>query len=306
MNIIRIGGIVAGGNIILVTTDSGATVYATNGIKTISGIAVDGVAKLKAKAGTWRVWAELNGDTTSEVEVVVTDSYNMEMSFGLKLSSLPVGTFVRIKENGADVNYRVVHQGLPSSLYDSSCDGTWLMREQLYAQGYFDGTDNDYKSSDMHTYLNSTVLGLFDANTQGVIKQAKIPYFNGAGNSGAVASGANGLSTKIFALSGYELGITTSTNSALPVDGACLSYFNGTAATDSKRIAYNGGTAAHWWSRSPYVGQSKNIFYVSSSGQVTVIYFPTTNMWYRPVMILDSKAVANPEPNADGSYTLMV
>ena len=43
------------------------------------------------------------------------------------LGTKSVGSIVKLKENGAAVNYIVVHQGKPSSSYDSSCDGTWLL-----------------------------------------------------------------------------------------------------------------------------------------------------------------------------------
>lgn len=44
------------------------------------------------------------------------------------LGSKAVGSVVKIKENGTRVNYLVVHQGKPSSIYDESCNGTWLLR----------------------------------------------------------------------------------------------------------------------------------------------------------------------------------
>ena len=49
------------------------------------------------------------------------------------LGNVTVGSIVKLKENGSPVDYLVVHQGKPSSLYDESCNGTWLLRKDIYA-----------------------------------------------------------------------------------------------------------------------------------------------------------------------------
>ena len=161
----------------------------------------------------------------------------------VKLGTKAVGSVLKLNLNGSPKNFIVVHQGKPSSLYDDSCDGTWLLMQDIYSTRQWDGSNNDYKNSDIHSWLNGTFLNLFDANIREAIKQVKIPYHNGTGSSGSVASGANGLSCKIFLPSGYELGWTKSDNSYFPQDGAKLDYFTaGTgSAANKKRIAkYNG------------------------------------------------------------------
>ncbi len=151
-------------------------------------------------------------------------------------------------------------------MYDDSCDGTWLLMKNTFSYQYWNAWGkNHYESSSLHySYLNGTVLSLFDSSIQSDIKQVKIPYVTGtgysanmgvAGNDAAVASGVNGLSTKIFLLSGYEIGYTQSvTSQYLPVDGACLSYFSRDvtdadiqqgSSNNRKRIA-----DSEWWLRS--------------------------------------------------------
>ena len=46
---------------------------------------------------------------------------------------IAVGSTVKLMEGGTAVEYLVVNQGIPSnsSLYDASCDGTWLLRKAL-------------------------------------------------------------------------------------------------------------------------------------------------------------------------------
>lgn len=172
---------------------------------------------------------------------------------GTPLGELAEGTLIKIKESGAPVEYLIVNQGLPSSMYDTSCDGCWVLRKDIAENRAWDMSDNDYKNSDIHAYLNGSWTSRYSAGVLSQIKQVKIPYQNGTGSGGSVASGANGLSCKIFLLSGYELGWTTSDNTFFPRDGAKLSYFSsGTgSAANNKRIANYNGSAADWWLRSP-------------------------------------------------------
>ena len=113
----------------------------------------------------------------------------------VQLGTKAVGSIVKLKENGALVDYIVVHQGKPSSLYDASCDGTWLLRKDiLETRQWHSSNVNDYANSTIKAYLNSTFLARFDANIQAQIKQVKLPYRAGSGTSTTITSGASGLS----------------------------------------------------------------------------------------------------------------
>ena len=205
------------------------------------------------------------------------------------LGSMSVGSTVKLNVNGTATEFLIVHQGLPSSLYDSSCDGTWLLMKDIYSKMAWDSSNNDYKNSDIHTYLNGTFLNLFDSDIKAAIKQVKIPYQNGTGSGGSVSSGSSGLSTKIFLLSGYELGWTTSDNSYFPVDGAKLSYFTSgtTDAANNKRIANYSGSAAGWWLRSPYTSGTGHVWFVYTSGDYSSRSY-NSSYGVRPALILDS------------------
>ena len=184
------------------------------------------------------------------------------------LSTKAVGSTVKLKVNGTAREFLVVHQGKPSSLYDESCNGTWLLMKDCYeSRQWHSSNSNSYKASTIHTDLNGTFLNLFDADIREVIKQVKIPYVNGTANA-AVASGTNGLSCKIFLLSGYEVGFRQSDNQYFPIDGAKLSYFEaGTGSSAlNKRIAKLNGSATYWWLRSPYTYSTYGAWYVYSSG----------------------------------------
>lgn len=177
----------------------------------------------------------------------------------VKLSTKAVGSTVKIKVNGAAKDFIIVHQGKPSSAYDDSCNGVWVVMKDIYTTSTF-GNNNSYKDSGITSYLNSTFYNLIDSDIRAVIKQVKLPYTNGTGSGGSVASGASGFSTKVFLLSGTEVGF--SGVSYMNTEGAKLSYFD----SASKRIAYNGSSAAVWWLRSPYTYNTYNIWCVRSDG----------------------------------------
>lgn len=216
---------------------------------------------------------------------------------GTPLSQLAVGTLVKIRENGSPVEYMVVHQGLPSSMYDASCDGCWVLRKDIAENREWDSSNNDYKNSDIHAYLNGSWTSRYSAGVLSQIKQVKIPYVNGTGYGGSVASGANGLSCKIFLLSGYEVGWTTSDYSYFPHDGAKLSYFSsGTSSSaNNKRIANYNGSATNWWLRSPLTGYTTYVWYVYSNGD-----YKDDGGWgygntygVRPALVLPSTALVD-------------
>lgn len=212
-----------------------------------------------------------------------------DISFGTTIGDLGVGESVFLNVDGVSTEFIIVHQGLPSSLYDSSCNGTWLLMKTVYTWMIWDPTNNDYANSDIYAYLNNTFLYLLDSDIRAAIQRIKIPYWNGTKSSGTIATGSNGLSTRIFLLSGYELGWTTSNSPYFPVDGAKLSYFmSGTANTaNAKRVAKDqSGSTDTWGLRSPHSG-TKDIWAVDRTGAYTVPECAISTA-VRPALVLSS------------------
>lgn len=184
-------------------------------------------------------------------------------STGILASSLAVGTTVKLMEGGTAVDYLVVNQGIPSnsSLYDASCDGTWLLRKDCHSKRVWNTSNiNNYETSAINNWLNGDFFNNFGSVEQATIKQVKIPYGKGSGSS-SITSGASGLPVKIFLLGCAELEIT---GSNLMTDGATLAYFSG--AADSDRVAMLNGATAFWFTRSTYSGNSSRVYSITFSG----------------------------------------
>lgn len=209
------------------------------------------------------------------------------------LSSKAIGSTIKLKVNGSAKDFIVVHQGKPSSVYDDSCNGTWVLMKDIYTTYTF-GNNNSYKDSSIHTYLNGTFYNLIDSDIRAAIKQVKIPYQNGTGGGdGSLATGANGLSTKVFLLSGYEVGWTTSDDRNFPKDGIRLAYFGSGSGGNSKRVAYNGSSADRWWLRSPHTNNHGSVWAVNTEGSYDAGRWNYHSDGVRPALILPSSLVVS-------------
>lgn len=226
-------------------------------------------------------------------------AYDIPFVHGTPVSALSVGSSIYLNEAGVPAEYLITHQGNPdSTLYDASCDGVWILRKGIPGNHIWGDvtTRNDYANSAIHSYLNNDYLSLLDANVQAKIKQVKLPYRADKGIDTTVTSGANGLSAKIFLLSGTEAGFVHSYTPAS--EGAKLDYFKDCAETssDAKRVAYLDDTATTWWLRSPYCNEN-----YSGGDRVNVVwtsgahYFCVCHGEYgvRPAMILPYDVIVN-------------
>lgn len=171
----------------------------------------------------------------------------------IQARDIAVGSSVYLNEGGNYVEYLVRNQGIPSNsnLYDSSCNGVWLQRKDIHSNRIWSGSDNDYSTSSINTWLNDTFFNSFGDIEKSIIKQVKIPYSTGGrATSDTTKSGSNGLSCKVFLASAYEL-TNEDTTGYLAKDGAIYGYTYPTATLDGVNTA--------WWLRSPYWNSSSNV-----------------------------------------------
>lgn len=210
---------------------------------------------------------------------------------------LPIGSIVKLLENNVETEYIVVNQGIPSgsSLYDSSCDGTWMLRKNILTNkvNWSSEKNSSYSDSNIHSYLNSTFYNGFGTEELLSIKKVKIPYRPGSGISTTVNSGSKGLQAYIFLPCQLELGFD---GSYAPTDGAELSYFadcNSDGNADTKRVAYNdSGLNKPWLTRSPTIHSSRSGYVQqvkANGGRESTL--PNYSGFMRPALILKSDAI---------------
>ena len=208
---------------------------------------------------------------------------------------LPIGSTVRINESGNLADYIIIQQGNPDvTKYDSSCDGTWLLRKEIYdMRTWTSSDDGKYASSTMNTWLNGGFLNGLDIKN--IVKEVKIPYRTDCTSSGENKYLSNGLSTKCFLLSAKEVGFSSD---QMTDDGTAFAYFD----SNSKRMAiYNTyGYTANWWTRSPRVyGPTvyREAFIVYASGGYANSTTNTDNQGSRPCFIIPSNTLIDSSGN---------
>ena len=211
---------------------------------------------------------------------------------GILASDLAVGSSVYLMENGVATEYLVVNQGIPSdsSLYDASCDGLWLLRKDIKEnREWGDSSNYSYMDSPIDLWLDGDFFKLFGSVEQSIIKKVKIPYISRAGKNGVVYGGENGLSTRVFLLSEYEVGCTSYSKG----DGAKLDYFlSGRTDTNAmeKRKAQLNGSDNTWWMRSVHKSTTGTAVFVQADGSVSYISY-SNSYGIRPALILPHNAL---------------
>lgn len=204
---------------------------------------------------------------------------------GSPLGNLAVGSTVKIAVGGKDYDWLVVHQGLPGSMYDASCNGTWLLMEDIYTNMQFNSSKNNlFVSSPILQYLNTTFHDAIDANVRKLIKVATIPYM--AKNNSTTASSGD-LRAWVFLLSMTEVGFVGGASNYMPIEGAKLRYFSAHG-----REAYFNGTAAEWWSRTPFGMYNSDVWCVDKNGD-NIREVCLSSFGVRPCMILPQDALVD-------------
>lgn len=210
----------------------------------------------------------------------------------ITLNDKNVGDVVKINENGTAVNFIIVHKGKPSSAYDESCRGIWLLRENANLRQGFDSNGyNDFENSTIKTTLNGTYLNTIDPKIRAVIKTVKIPFKKGRGNaSTGVLSGSDGLSCKVFLLSASEVGVYNAIDEGeCPEEGARLSYFlDGvySGAMQKRKCAADTGAVPCWLLRSPYTLNAKNVWMINENGGTESILATGTGIHARLAFVV--------------------
>ena len=210
------------------------------------------------------------------------------------LGNKSVGSIVKLKENGVLVDFYVAKHDYENGLNGSG--RTLVVRKDCYdTRQWHTSNVNAYATSAIDTWLNSTYKNLLDADIRGVIGTTKIKYTPGNGNT-TVGT----LERAIFLLSVTELGKSASYANT---EGTALSI------ASSLQIAYLNGSAVVQWTRSPYMYDTYNAYYLTTNGNVSSNGCNDTH-GSRPAFTLpstlsvsdDGSVSVNTVPTISGSY----
>ncbi len=208
-----------------------------------------------------------------------------------------VGDIVKLRENGALVEFIVIHKGLPPTYYDASCDGVWVLRKLAYPESWKGRkacSSGNYAQSEVKSWLENTYYNMFDSTTKSGIKNVRIPYMYGNKSNATGASGALG---HCFMLARSEI-----CDEKQYSNHFCsrLSYFSdcdGNSTEPKRACDYD------WFTRDTYIQTDiRNMAYVYKEGNVMSYTgsIESHDINVRPAMILNYNMLVND----DGSVTV--
>lgn len=278
-----------------VTSDSGATVTATNGTKTFSGtVPTSGALSLTITAsGIYTVTATKSGETTDPVSVAITTSgqtYSVECLFFN--SVLSKNTWAQIAKASAagkasqlwsvgdtkdiTVGSETLTLVIMGFNHDDLASGgkagiTFGLKNLMATTRRMNASNTNsggFTGSEMYSWLQNTLLPTLPTDLQAVLKNV-----NKKTSAGSQSSTINTNSMKLFLFSEIEIfGATTYSKAG---EGSQYSYF-ATAANRIKYLANGTGSADWWWERSPYGGDSNYFCLVYGNGDAYNNYATST------------------------------
>ena len=165
-----IGAITTGTELkIVVSVTTGATVAATKGALTVSGINVDESCTLIVpEAGTWSVKATLNGQTSDTKSVSVVDSYAVSLTFFSATITVNVdsGASVVLKKGGTTIATKT---STGSAVFTVTETGTYTVEATKSGQTV-SGSVNVVSSTTSYALTLSFVSTTLNNNEWSVIK----------------------------------------------------------------------------------------------------------------------------------------
>lgn len=213
----------------------------------------------------------------------------METPIGsLNLSSLAVGSIVKINENSTPVEFYVACHDYESGL-NGSCR-TLLVRKDCYnnALAYSDYY-GAYSKSALDSWLNNTYKSRLDAAVRDAISTTKFYCSYGGGYGGGMSlSAVTTLSKAVFSPSATEISLSSYGN--FNVEGSKLSVANAIAIA-----CCNGSKVGYWTRSSSSYAEDRSIF-VSTDGQAVETTCSSDNKKYpRPCFTLPATALFDEE-----------
>lgn len=207
---------------------------------------------------------------------------------GIPLSDLPEGSILKILEGGVLADFYVAKHNYESGL--NGAGRTLLVRKDCYGQRQWHSfAANAWSSCNLRFWLSGDYMALFSSKIKAAIGTTKVYYTKGDGDTTVTTRRYT-----VFPLSVTELG---KTSTYANVEGTALPI------ASTLQIAYLNGSAVAQWTRTPNINDNLNVCNLDTNGNVTISGADRTK-GVRPCFTLPADATVNPQPNADGSYTL--
>lgn len=173
----------------------------------------------------------------------------------VKLGQKVVGSIVKLKENGALVDFYVAKQDYEPGL--NGAGRVLVVRKDCYGTYRWHNYDvNAYASCSLNVWFNDTYKNLLDPDIRTAMGTTKFYYTPGNGRNTITT-----MERAVFALSATELG---KSETYLNQEGTALSN----AVVNLLKIATMNGSAAIQWTRSPYTDDTALAWCLDSKGVI--------------------------------------
>ena len=214
------------------------------------------------------------------------------------ITDLPAGVLVNLMETNGENTMGKPWRIIATADKNPYKNGVFMLRDKATGTGTSESafkwnnaqTEVNYENSQCDIKHEAEFYGRFDEATKALIMPTAIKVYDN--NAGEVVS----INRHVFALSAREYGVDSYATDTTEDPG----YFTDNAS----RKCYNEqGQAVHVWTRWP--ASASAVVYVNSYGGVGA-NSPANNNYARPALILASESLVSDEPNADGSYNLVL
>ena len=183
------------------------------------------------------------------------------ISSGSAYMKFNVGDLVSLNYGGNATNFRVVHKN-----YLTQDKIVLLTEDCAFQKAWNTAGSNNYSTSTIREYLNSTVLSGFSQKIQNAITAPDLSCHD--------YQTEKILNDKIWLPSYREMNFPD--DQYAPVEGSVFNYYIG--ASDSKRIKKFNNNAVYWWMRTPYTNYTDYAWGVSSSGGSYSYHYVTNSI----------------------------
>lgn len=201
-------------------------------------------------------------------------------SKGLPISSLPLGTLIRIADSdggAGDANYEI------ADINNLVSDGVVLVRKNIHSKSAF-GSSTAYPGSTLDSEMTS-IYNSLPEKLQSKIMDATFAL-----------EGSGSITRKVFALTYTMVGFGANNGTT---EGKALQLYT----SNTSRIKTLNGSAAGWWLSSRNdASYSRSVGARGTAGSSS----PSNSRGVVPAFVISSETPYNATPNTDGSYNLTI